>query len=159
LVEDNTIEVTTEALGGIHLVAMTYGGDYTGTIVRDNTIRSEAIVPFGPDPFLHAGIAIGERTWASCSTNTVRNGTVTGNYFDGPGFGYAIVVDGATNFTVTGNTLDASFGTSGNAAYDNCSGYAAAPGAFKKHGTHATGTYQSNFAEGKLHNAAAVTPN
>lgn len=161
VIEDNTIEVTTEALGGIHLVALTYNGDYTGTIVRNNTIRAEAYVPLGPDPFLHTGITIGPRTWGdhACDSVTIKNGTVTGNYFDGPGFGYAIVVDGATNFTVTGNTLDPTFGASGDPAYTTCSGYAAAPGAFKKHGVHVTGTYQSNFVEGQLHNAAGVTPN
>jgi hypothetical protein len=146
------------------LVDYSFGGDYSGTIVRNNAIRTQS--PNGLPGYFHVGIGIGYHVWFpqqpsdpnGCTPVVLRNGTVTGNHFDGGFFGYAIAVDGATNWTVTGNTLGPDFSSGGNPGNDPCAGNAATAGAFKKHGVHATGTYQANFVEGKLHHAVAITP-
>ena len=111
-----------------------WDGNYTNTVVRNNTILGgfaddgkEDTQKTGDDyedvfvkcvkhlknfilsahlSLNRIGIAIGPRTWfgARSLSNTSFNGTVLNNQLSGA-FGYGIAVASATNFTVQGNKL------------------------------------------------------
>ncbi|KAH9015928.1 hypothetical protein EDB85DRAFT_2076291 [Lactarius pseudohatsudake] len=107
-VENNIIWVTHNTLlGGINMVDVTpWGGDYSGTVVRNNTIigglatdsmsTTQSDGANVDDVIIKIGIAIGPQT---CSS-----GTVLGNRFTGA-FGYGIAITSARNFTVQDNVL------------------------------------------------------
>jgi len=102
------------SISGINLVNVgPWGGNYTGTVVQNNTI----IGGFATDSksldkcFLshqlrRIGIAIGPQVWDgdAAGTKVVTSGSVLNNRFTGA-FGYAIAIASAQNFTVQGNTL------------------------------------------------------
>ncbi|KAF9057830.1 hypothetical protein BJ165DRAFT_1411935 [Panaeolus papilionaceus] len=114
---NNTIWVLNQTLlGGINMVDYDpWGGDYTGTIVRDNLILG-GFATDEPDKdqkgnnfknaIIKIGIAIGPRTWFGdkFGDNVVRNGIVRGNKFAGA-FSYGIAVTSADNFQVQENSL------------------------------------------------------
>ncbi|KAI0939885.1 hypothetical protein AcV5_001144 [Taiwanofungus camphoratus] len=118
LVENNTIWVENNTLlGGINMVDYEpWKGNYTNTIVRNNTIRggfatsnATAGEEYGindDDVIIKIGIAIGPRTWFGNQylNNISQSGTVLNNQLTGA-FGYAIAMSSARNFTVEGNTL------------------------------------------------------
>jgi len=118
LVENNTIWVETQTLlGGINMVDYDpWNGNYTGAIVRNNTIMggfasgvaqgAETKGTNAEDTIIKIGIAIGPRTWFGdkYGSNVSQSGTVINNNFTGA-FSYAIAIDSATNFTVEGNVL------------------------------------------------------
>ncbi|KAI0053713.1 hypothetical protein FA95DRAFT_1508275 [Auriscalpium vulgare] len=118
LVENNTIWVVNHTLlGGINMVdVVPWGGDYTDTIVRNNTIigglatdsnSSEASLGANiDDVIIKIGIAIGPQTWFASffGGNVSSNGTVLDNQLTGA-FGYGMAITSAYNFTVQGNTL------------------------------------------------------
>ncbi|KAI0268151.1 pectin lyase fold/virulence factor [Gloeopeniophorella convolvens] len=118
LVENNTIWVVNNTLlGGINMVDVTpWGGDYTGTIVRNNTIiggfatdSDSATQVDGAnvdDVIVKIGIAIGPQAWFNdfFGANVSFSGTVLNNQLTGA-FGYGIAVTSARNFTVEGNIL------------------------------------------------------
>ncbi|KZT42919.1 hypothetical protein SISSUDRAFT_1014930 [Sistotremastrum suecicum HHB10207 ss-3] len=118
IVENNTIWVETNTLlGAINMVDYTpWGGDYTGTIVQNNTIiggfaTSEEIPGDSKginnqDAMIKVGIAMGPRVWFGDRVlhNISFNGIVRNNQFTG-GFGFAMAANGVRNFTVEGNTL------------------------------------------------------
>lgn len=109
-----------------------YSGDYTGTIVTNNTIvggfstetaqpgqtkgtNSEDAIIKSVVCLLHflpslicnrIGIAIGPRTWFGdhYGNNVSTSGTVVNNQFTGA-FSYAMAMSSATNFTVENNVL------------------------------------------------------
>ncbi|KAH8096720.1 hypothetical protein BXZ70DRAFT_895862 [Cristinia sonorae] len=118
LVENNTIYVETNTLlGGINLVDYDpWQGNYTNTIVRDNTIYggfstdhplpNEQKGENAEDVIIKIGIAIGPRTWFGdrYGQNVSINGAVVNNKLSGA-FGYGIAMSSAKNFTVTDNVL------------------------------------------------------
>ncbi|KAI0307063.1 hypothetical protein B0F90DRAFT_1684773 [Multifurca ochricompacta] len=118
LVENNTVWVVNSTLlGGINMVDVTpWGGDYTGTVVRNNTIiggfatdSNSATQTDGEnvdDVIIKIGIAIGPQTWFGdfFGANISFSGTVLDNSLTGA-FGYGIAITSARNFTVQGNTL------------------------------------------------------
>ncbi|KAH9077063.1 hypothetical protein EDB83DRAFT_2348001 [Lactarius deliciosus] len=118
LVENNTIWVTNNTLlGGINMVDVTpWGGDYSGTIVRNNTIiggfatdSDSATKSDGDsvdDVIIKIGIAIGPQTWFVdfFGANVSSSGTVLDNSLTGA-FGYGMAITSASNFTVQNNVL------------------------------------------------------
>ncbi|KAI9447929.1 hypothetical protein H4582DRAFT_1897235 [Lactarius indigo] len=118
LVENNTIWVTNNTLlGGINMVDVTpWGGDYSGTVVRNNTIiggfatdSDSATQTDGDsvdDVIIKIGIAIGPQTWFVdfFGANVSSSGTVLDNSLTGA-FGYGIAITSARNFTVQNNVL------------------------------------------------------
>ncbi|KAI9063337.1 hypothetical protein FKP32DRAFT_1592598 [Trametes sanguinea] len=118
LVENNTIWVENMTLlGGINMVDYDpWNGNYTNTVVRNNTIRggfatdtAEAGETKGvnaEDAIIKIGIAIGPRTWFGDRyfNNVSQSGTVLNNQLTGA-FGYGVAISSATNFTVQGNIL------------------------------------------------------
>lgn len=118
LVENNTIFVETNTLlGGINMVDyLPWNGNYTNTIVRDNTIiggfSTDTEEPGDTkgankeDVIIKIGIAIGPRTWFGdrYGDNVSFSGTVLNNRLTGA-FGYGMALTSARNFTVEGNVL------------------------------------------------------
>jgi len=118
LVRNNTIWVETQTLlGGINMVDYDpYNGDYTGTVVTNNTIMGgfstdtpqadETKGADSHDAIIKIGIAIGPRTWFAdeYGDNVSTSGTVLNNQFTGA-FSYAIAMSSAVNFTVENNIL------------------------------------------------------
>ncbi|KAF8638580.1 hypothetical protein AX17_002122 [Amanita inopinata Kibby_2008] len=114
-VYNNTIVMKNQTLlGGINLVDYDpFGGDYTGTIVRDNTIVGGSVTgdkqpgnTGNEDSIIKIGIAIGPRTWFGdrYGSNVSRSGTVINNKLSGT-FSYAIAISSAQNFSIENNTL------------------------------------------------------
>jgi len=117
-VYNNTVWVETQTLlGGINMVDyLPFSGDYTGTVVRNNTIvggfSTDQPTSGGTDGanvddvIIKIGIAIGPRTWFNdqYGNNVSTSGTVLDNQFTGA-FSYAIAMSSATNFTVENNVL------------------------------------------------------
>ncbi|KAF8318161.1 hypothetical protein DL93DRAFT_2124939 [Clavulina sp. PMI_390] len=142
LVENNTIWVGQNTqLGGINMVDIDpWGGNYTGVVVRENTIMGgfATSAPEGSGDtdgtnnetaIMKIGIAIGPPVWfgPQYGSNVSFGGTVLNNRFSGA-FGYAMGLDGVVNFTVQGNTLFGNLsyiGTQG----PNCSASPALPAA------------------------------
>ncbi|KAI0286460.1 hypothetical protein BC826DRAFT_917816, partial [Russula brevipes] len=118
LVENNTIWVVNNTLANaINMVNVApWGGNYTGTVVQNNTIiggfatdsksASQTYGQSANNVVITIGIAIGPPVWYgdSLRTNITTSGSVLNNRFTGA-FGYAIAVASAQNFTVQGNTL------------------------------------------------------
>jgi len=118
LVTNNTIWVENRTLlGGINLVDVTpWGGDYSGTIVQDNTVLGGFATDSKSttqndgenvdDVIIKIGIAIGPQTWFNdqFGANLSSSGTVLNNKLSGA-FGYGIAITSANNFTVQGNIL------------------------------------------------------
>lgn len=157
-VEFNTIVQTGPTLlGGINMVDyIPFNGDYTGTVVRNNTIQASG-------GYIKVGIAMGPRVWfcpgtgipATGPTGTVFGGTVQNNTLLGNPMGYGYVADGVTGWTVTGNTSSATHvgkpGLTCEADQKN-----AGPHSFRRHPTHAQGTFQSQFQTGVTHAVLSV---
>ncbi|KAI0286456.1 hypothetical protein BC826DRAFT_82182 [Russula brevipes] len=114
LVENNTIWVVNDtSISGINLVNV---GNYTGTVVQNNTIiggfatdsksASQTRGQNANNVVIKIGIAIGPQVWDgdSAGTSLSTSGSVLNNRFTGA-FGYAIAIASAQNFTVQGNTL------------------------------------------------------
>ncbi|KAH9169775.1 hypothetical protein EDB89DRAFT_1854130 [Lactarius sanguifluus] len=118
VVENNIVWVTHNTLlGGINMVDVTpWGGDYSGTVVRNNTIigglatdsmsLTQSDGANADDVIIKIGIAIGPQTWFGdyFGSNVSSSGTVLGNRFTGA-FGYGIAITSARNFTVQDNVL------------------------------------------------------
>lgn len=118
LVENNTIWIENNTLlGGINMVDYEpWKGNYTNTVVRNNTIRggfaTSSELPGEKDGtntndvIIKIGIAIGPRTWFGneYGSNVSDSGTVLNNLLTGA-FGYAMAMSSARNFTVEGNAL------------------------------------------------------
>jgi parallel beta-helix repeat protein len=118
LVINNTIWVENSTLlGGINMVdVVPWGGNYTGTVVRNNTIiggfatdsksASQNDGQNVDDVIIKIGIAIGPQTWFvdQFGANVSSSGTALNNSLTGA-FGYGIAITSAQNFTVQGNLL------------------------------------------------------
>ncbi|KAJ7098634.1 hypothetical protein B0H15DRAFT_1005152 [Mycena belliarum] len=132
-VYNNTIWVTNQTmLGGINMVDfLPWQGDYTDTVVRDNTILGGFATSAGSyhsnkgtnadDVVMKIAIAIGPRTWFGdrYQENVSFSGTVLNNRLSGA-FSYGIAMSTARNFTIKNNVL---FGNSSfiGASGPNCS--------------------------------------
>ncbi|KAJ7849839.1 hypothetical protein B0H14DRAFT_3085987 [Mycena olivaceomarginata] len=117
-VYNNTIWITNNTLlGGINMVDyQPWKGDFTNTVVRNNTIiggfatgsdaGSDSLGPNEDDVFIKIAIAIGPRTWFgdAYGSNFSFSGVVEDNHLTGA-FGYGIAVTSAVNFTVQNNVL------------------------------------------------------
>jgi hypothetical protein len=167
IVEFNTVRNTgRNGIGGIVLVDTTYRrnvvingttydvGDFSGTIVRNNTVEAD-------DPgcgqecglYLYIGIAMGPRTWWCSPANGVvwvYGAKVLNNHITGNAMQAGIVADGVLSWEATGNTSSAFFW---NFTYGSSCGGSNLMAAFVRHATHATGTFQSNFSAGQGHHA------
>jgi parallel beta-helix repeat protein len=101
----NTIQsINRVLLGAINMVDWApYNGNYTGTVVTQNTIYS------GPGTgYIKIGIGMGPAVWSAFSPppgGPNYGGTVTKNVFEGNSFGYATAANGAVDFNISGNTL------------------------------------------------------
>jgi len=117
-VYNNTIWVVNQTLlGGINMVDYDpWNGNYTGTVVYNNTIlggfsnqvelSNETDGTNTDDVIIKLGIAIGPRTWfgSEYGNNVSLSGTVYNNRLSGA-FSYAIGMTSARNFTVENNVL------------------------------------------------------
>lgn len=118
LVENNTIWVESNTLlGGINMVDYDpFLGDYSGVIIRDNTIYGgfattqerprETRGDNNRTVITKIGIAIGPRIWfgETFGRNVSHGAQVYNNKFTGA-FGYAIVMSAVQNFNVHNNAL------------------------------------------------------
>ena len=142
LIEDNLIRAETRTLlGGINMVDYApYDGNYSGTIVRNNTVDAAAAV-------IRIGLAMGPRTWGCLPSvsgqDTVHGGTVTGNTLMGSKMQYGFAIDGVTDWTVTGNIDRANH--SGSPSQDCASQVASRPAGFQYNPQRAKGTFQPEF--------------
>jgi parallel beta-helix repeat protein len=136
-ISGNTITALTQTeLGGINMVDYApMNGNYTGTVVKNNVID-------GKSAYIKVGIAMGPQVW-TCTTGTNHGATVTGNTIEGANIGYGYVVNGVTDWTVTGNTDTAQqVGT----PHGACGGTTASPAPFLVDRANATSsTLQSQF--------------
>jgi hypothetical protein len=122
-----------------------YGGNYTGTIVRDHVIDAAGAV-------IRIGLGMGNRVWGCLPPDstefTLTGGTVTGNVLRGEHMQYGFAVDGVRDWTVTGNIDEAAH--TGSPGVD-CGGiYASAPAGFQYNSARAEGTFQPEFTEAHL---------
>jgi len=118
-VENNTIQIMNSTLlGGINMVDfLPWNGNYTGTVVQNNTIMggfaaksstsaSQKDGENADNVMIKIGLAVGPRTWFvnAFGSNVSFSGTVLGNSLTGA-FGYGMAISSAQNFTVQGNKL------------------------------------------------------
>lgn len=136
---NSIVSVSRQLLGGINMVDFApVGGNYTGTVVKDNTIDARG-------DFIKVGIAMGPAIW-NCSGDIAYGATVTGNTLQGLNFGYGYAVNGVTNWTVTGNLDHARHvGSPGL----GCSGGQPAPAGFQVQSA-TTSTLQPEFQQTQL---------
>ncbi len=137
---------TRTLLGGINLVDVgPYAGDYTGTVVRENTINAAGAV-------IRIGLAMGERVWGCLpadSTHAVAHGaTVTGNTLRGTHMQYGYAVSGVKDWTVTGNVDLARH--RGTPSVPCGATVASAPAGFLLQRATSHGTFQREFANARL---------
>ena len=147
IIEGNTIRAETRTLlGGINMVDYApYSGDYTGTIVRNNTIEASGAV-------IRIGLGMGQRIWgclpAGDKSQTVRGATVTGNVLKGTKMQYGFVVSGVEDWTVTDNRDESKHvGTPSNPCGTTV---ASKPGGFLIDTRYSKGTFQPEFKGAKL---------
>ncbi|KAJ7688677.1 pectin lyase fold/virulence factor, partial [Mycena rosella] len=138
-VYNNTIWITNQTLlGGINMVDyLPWQGNYTNTVVRNNTILGGyATTPDfdrdrkgtnSEDAVIKIGIAIGPRTWFGDRylQNVSFSGTVLDNRLSGA-FSYGIAMSSAANFTIRNNVLFGNYSFIG-ASGPNCSTNAVVP--------------------------------
>jgi len=146
LIEGNTIRAETRTLlGGINMVDFDpYEGNYTGTIVRNNTIEAAGAV-------IRIGLGMGPRVWGcwpADSDKTLQGAVVTGNILRGEKMQYGFVVDGVQDWTVTGNIDEALH--SGTPSVDCRGQIASVPAGFQFYAPRAQGFFQDEFAESFL---------
>jgi hypothetical protein len=149
LVEHNTILTQgTTLLGGINLVDFgAFGGDFSGTIVRNNLLEARG-------GFIKIGIAAGPAVWGSKSGHLNRGAAITDNTFIGDNFGFGIAVDGVVDFTVEGNKATGHFG---GVRTNRCWAGTSAPGhAFIRNSQSSSGRFQNDFEEGVLGYAICI---
>lgn len=146
-IQHNTIvAVDRQLLGGINMVDFApVGGNYTGTIVRDNVIDARS-------DFIKVGIAMGPAIW-SCTAGINHGATVTGNTLQGLNIGYGYAINGVTNWTVSGNLDNARHvGAPGL----GCGGLPSAPVGFQVQSATAS-TLQPEFQSAQLQHLLGVS--
>jgi hypothetical protein len=149
LVEHNIIVTRNNVLlGGINMVDFgAFGGDSSGTIVRNNQLEARG-------GFIKIGIAAGPAVWGSKSGHLNRGAAITDNTFSGDNFGFGIAVDGVVDFTIKGNKATGHFG---GVRTKRCWSGTSAPGhAFVRNPQSSSGTFQKDFEEGVLGYAICI---
>ncbi|NJK78136.1 MAG: right-handed parallel beta-helix repeat-containing protein [Nanoarchaeota archaeon] len=154
IVEGNSIQAKTRTmLGGINMVdSEPYSGDYTGTIVRNNTIEARGAR-------IHVGVGMGSLIWQCPMPNEqqrdpLHGGVVVNNTLSGSNMGYGYAVSGVKDWTVLANNDESIHG--GEPALD-CNGQMSSiPGGFQLDPSSSHGTFQSNFADSSLNNIVAA---
>ena len=147
VIENNLIRAETRTLlGGINMVDYgAYDGNYTGTIVRNNTIWASGAV-------IRIGLGMGPRVWGCFPLphpeDTVYGGTVTGNVLRGENMQYGFIADGVRNWTVLDNRSEATH--FGNPTVDCRGRVASSPAAFQYHLPRAEGVFQPEFQQSFL---------
>jgi hypothetical protein len=107
--------------------------------------------------YFKVGIVAGPSSWSDDTDTVVHGATVDANTFNGPHFGYGIVVSSAEEFTVINNKIaeDAAFsgvpGPSCPTAPENGS-----PAAFLLHRSSAQGTFQPEFENGEVQHSEST---
>lgn len=157
LIENNLIRSETRTLlGGINMVDYDpYKGDYTGTIVRNNTIDAFGAV-------IRVGLGMGPRVWvclpSGSDKDTVHGGTVTGNTLIGAKMQYGFAIDGVKDWTAIANVDQAKH--LGIPSLDCAGQVASSPAGFQYNPKHAQGTFQPEFKTAHLDLAlwAIVSP-
>jgi hypothetical protein len=147
IVEGNIIRAETRTLlGAIHMVSSDlYGGNYTGTVVRNNIIESAGAV-------IRIGIPMGTRTWlcldATSNVNTIYGGRVTNNILRGEKMQYGFIVDGVQDWTVIDNIDESThIGT----PTGDCNGHiASSPAGFQYYPPRSQGVFQAEFMPANL---------
>jgi hypothetical protein len=147
IVEGNIIRAETRTLlGAIHMVESDlYGGNYTGTVVRNNIIESAGAV-------IRIGIPMGTRTWlcldATSNVNTIYGGRVTNNILRGEKMQYGFIVDGVKDWTVIDNIDESThIGT----PTSDCNGQiASSPAGFQYYPPRSQGVFQAEFMPANL---------
>jgi hypothetical protein len=147
IVEGNIIRAETRTLlGGIHMVSSDlYGGNYTGTVVRNNIIESAGAV-------IRIAVPMGPRTWlcldVNSNVNTIYGGTVTNNILRGEKIQYGFIVDGVRDWTVVDNVDESThIGT----PTGDCNGQiASSPAGFQYYPPRAEGIFQPEFVPANL---------
>jgi predicted secreted protein len=147
IVEANIIRAETRTLlGGIHMVSSDlYGGNYTGTVVRNNSIESAGAV-------IRIGIPMGPRTWlcldANSKVNMIYGGRVTNNILRGDKMQYGFIVDGVQDWTVIDNIDESTH--IGTPTVD-CNGLiATSPAGFQYYPPRSQGVFQPEFMPANL---------
>ncbi|KAJ7639529.1 hypothetical protein FB45DRAFT_828419 [Roridomyces roridus] len=145
-------------LGGINMVDyLPWRGNYTNTVVHDNTIFGGfATSPTdgkdtkgtnSNDAIIKIGIAIGPSTWfgSQYGTNVSFSGAVLHNNMSGA-FSYGIAMSSAVNFTVQNNVMSGNTSFIG-AVGPNCStsDVVPTPAPFVYDSTAASSTFQKDF--------------
>ena len=149
VVSDNTIVANTRVLlGGINLVDYApTGGNYAGTIVRNNTIDAAGAL-------IKVGIAMGPAVWG-CDDRVVSGATIKGNHLEGDHMGYGYPVDGVDGFTVKGNKDDARHV---GLPVAGCGGPVATPASLQvQAGKSGSSTLQAGYANAAIRYVLGVT--
>jgi len=147
IVEGNIIRAETRTLlGGIHMVESDlYGGNYTGTVVRNNIIESAGAV-------IRIAVPMGSRVWLcldeTSNVNTIYGGMVTNNILRGEKIQYGFIVDGVRDWTVIDNIDESTH--IGTPTVD-CNGQiASSPAGFQYYPPRAEGVFQPEFVPANL---------
>ena len=149
VVESNVIRAQSRTLlGGINMVDFQpFEGDYTGTIVRGNTIDAAGAT-------IRIGLGMGLRVWICLdpaqypAQPTLFGAVVTGNALTGMHMQYGYTVDGVRDWTVRGNMDLAAH--SGIPTVDCHGQIASIPSGFLFHKARAAGDFQSEFRVANL---------
>ena len=98
LVHGNTIKTQKmSAMGGILMIdSVPFDGDYSGTIVRSNTIDAA-------NKIIRVGIGIGAAVWSDDTETVLKGGTVVSNNLRGRFMGYGIAAAGLEGWTIKDN--------------------------------------------------------
>lgn len=118
LVENNTIWIENNTcLGGINLVDYDpFAGNYTGVVVRNNTVvggYANVNPTINPqyannteNAIIKIGLAVGLRVWfgTKWGNATAYGASVVGNKISGA-FGFGMAVSGIKDFTISNNTI------------------------------------------------------
>lgn len=147
IIEGNRITAQTRTLlGGINLVDYApYDGNYSGTIVRNNTIDAAGAV-------IRIGLGMGQFVWgcfpSTDATPPFYGATVVNNTLQGDHMQYGYLVDGVKDWTVAENIDNAKHS---GAPSQDCGGVlASAPGGFQYDPARSEGNFQAEFAAAHL---------
>lgn len=147
IIQDNAIVAATQTLlGGINMVDYApTSGNYTGTLVTNNTIDARGAL-------IKVGIAMGPAVW-TCARTTNFGGTVTNNVLQGDYFGYGYAVNGVADWTVDGNS---DFSTHVGTVHAGCGGTPSDPAGFQYQAATSS-TLQCEFVPAVLTYVLGVT--
>jgi len=147
-VTNNRITANTRVLlGGINLVDyMPTGGNFSGVVVKDNTIDAAGAM-------IKVGIAMGPAVWG-CDARIVTGATVANNTLSGAHMGYGYPVNGVGTWKVKGNVDNARHVGLPNAG---CGGPPSAPAGFQvQAGGNSQATLQPQYVDAAVHYVLAV---